>query len=140
VFGLNPQNVVPDCHAFGSVGAVVDMLIEYSTFWLPGLFGIVTLFTVIQLCVIVPAVGAPLTGAPMPLATEPTVIVPVRVIAHVASVTLRAGILYRPTVPVLASCIVSVPEIGTVTTVALVRTAVPCVNPAGRLLTTKSAG
>ena len=117
------------------VGIVVDVLMAYSTVWLPGLVGMVTAFTVMLFGVGVPlTVGAPLTAAPLPLATDPTVIVPVGVIALVAPVTFEAGILVGSvTVPVLPLYAVGVPEMVTVTIVLLVRVAVPAVSPAGRL-------
>ena len=104
------------------------------------MFGIVTEFNVRLFALVDCTVGAPLTDAPSPLATALAVTVPVGVIALVALTTLRAGILAgNVTVLVLALYVVGVPVIGTVTTVALVRTAVPEVKPGGKLLTAKSA-
>ena len=90
------------------------------------------------------AVGVPLTvgaeGADWsPFATALAVIVPVGVIFAVAPVTFAIGILVgKVIVAVLAFAAVGVPVIETVTTVLLVLTAVPGVNPAGRPETAKS--
>ena len=141
VIGLRPLNVVPLCQPL--VGSVVDVLMAYCTVWVPGLVGMVRAFTVILYAVLLCSVGTPLTVAPSPLATALAVTVPVGVIALVAPVTLRAGILVGSVMSlVLALYVVGVPVIGTVTSVLLVRTAVPRFKPGGRLglLTAKSAG
>ena len=137
MFALRLLKVLLLCHPL--VGVVVDVLMAYSTVWLPGLVGIVTMFTVILFCVGVPlTVGAPLTAAPSPIATALAVTVPVGVIAHIEPVTLVAEILVGSVIVlVLALYVVGVPVMGTVTTVLFVLVAVPAVNPGGRLLTAK---
>jgi len=129
---------VPACQPLD--GVAVDVLMAYSTVWLPGLVGIVTALTVMLFAVGVPLmVGAPLTAAPSPLFTALAVIAPVVGIAIVAFVTLDTGILVGSvTVLVLALYTVGVPVTGMVTTVSLVRTAVPAVSPGGRFDTEKS--
>jgi len=99
----------------------------------------VTSFTVMLLKVGVPlTVGAPLTAAPSPIATALAVTVPVSDIAFVAPVTFAAGILLgNVIVLVFTLYVVGVPVIATVTTVPLVRVAVPAVRPGGKLLTAK---
>ena len=140
MFGVKPVNVVPDCQPLVGVVPLV-WLIAYSTVWLPGLVGMVTVFTVMLVWVGVPfTVGAPLTAAPSPLAIGPTGTVPVGVILAVAPTTLAWGMLVgRVALTELALYAVGVPVIGTVTSVALVRTAVPAVSPAGSPVTAKLA-
>ena len=128
------------CHSLEEI--VLTVLRAYSTDC--PLAGADTVLIVILLCVLLDSVGGD-TDAPAPLAmaTALAVTVPVIVIALVASVTLRAGILVGSlTGLVLASYVVGVPVIGTVTTVLLVRSALPTVKPGGRFgsLTEKSAG
>ena len=110
----------------------------YCTVWLPGLSGMVTTLTVMLFAVLLSSVGALLTATPSPIATALVVTVPVGVIALVAPVTLEAGMLDgRESVVVLALTVVGVPVIATVTTVSLVRTAVPAISPGGRFKTEK---
>ena len=113
------------------VGSVVDVLMAYCTVWLPGLFWIVTTFTVMLLVVGVPlTVGSQLTAAPMPRSTT-IVIEPMGVIACVApDKSMTEMLLEKPRVKVPA--IVGVPVIGTVTSVLLARSAVQAVSPGGK--------
>jgi len=88
-------------------------------------------------------VGEPLTAgvetvAPVPLATVIEPIATVGTIAAVAPVTLAAGIL-EGTVGFAVAAAVGVPVMLIVTTVPLVRVAVPAVKPAGKFDTVKFA-
>jgi hypothetical protein len=132
-------NVLSACQPVD--GVVVVVLTAYSTVWLPGLVGMVTAFTVMLVCVGVPlTVGASLTAAPSPFDTSLAETVPVGVIAAVASVTFACGKLAGSVIfTALALYVVGVPVIATVTTVPLVLTAVPAVNPAGSPDTAKLA-
>jgi hypothetical protein len=72
------------------------------------------------------------------MATALATTVPEGVIGLVAPVTLTAGIdVGNVIILVLALYVVGVPVMGTVTTVLLVRCAVPAFKPGGRLLTAK---
>ena len=86
------------------------------------------------------AAGVPLTtkavdtAAPSPIATALAVTVPDTVTAAVAPVTFACATVEGTVIVlVLALYVVGVPVIGTVTTVLLVRTAVPAVSPGGRV-------
>ena len=58
MFAVRLLNILPVCQPL--VGVTVDVLIAYSTFWLPGLVGMVTTFTIMLFAVGVPlGVGAP---------------------------------------------------------------------------------
>ena len=99
----------------------------------------VTAFTVMLVCVGLPfTVGAALTAAPSPLSTALVMTEPDRVIAAVAPVTFAAGMdVGSVNMIALLLYVVGVPVMATVTTVPLVRCAVPAVNPGGRFVTAK---
>ena len=82
------------------------------------------------------AVGVPLTvGANgvawLPFATALAVIAPEGVMLVIAPVRFAGAITGIPIVDVVVVCVVGAPDIGTVTTVGLVLTAVPAESPAG---------
>ena len=88
-------------------------------------------------------VGVPLTSGadtaePSPLATALVLTVPVRVTAVVAPLTLPEGIVAGSVMAVAVELnVVGVPVTVMVTTVSLVRAAVPADRPAGSPLTAK---
>ena len=97
-------------------------------------------FTVIEFCVGVPFTVGVVTVDPSPIATALAVIVPDTATAAVAPVTFPCGIVAGLVMDaVLVFAVVGVPVMATVTTVPLVRVAVPAVNPAGSPDTAKFA-
>ena len=86
-------------------------------------------------------VGVPLTvgalkTAPSPLTTALAVTVPVGAIGEVAPVTLTAGMLVGNVIVLVDALNVSgIPVMLTVTTVLLVRIAVPTLSPGGKFET-----
>ena len=144
VLGVRPVKAGLSCQpVVGAVLVVVFVLRAYSTVWLPGLLPVMlSVFSVMPVDVGVPLdVGAPLTAAPSPIPTLLALTVPETATAAVAPVTLAAA-----TVPgivrvrLLALYALGAPVIGTVTTVLLVRVAVPALSPPGRFDTAKFAG
>jgi len=103
----------------------------------------VAVLRVTGLTVMLFVVGVPLTAGvdtaePSPLATALVLTVPVRVTAVVAPLTLPEGIVAGSVMAVAVELnVVGVPVTVMVTTVSLVRAAVPADRPAGSPLTAK---
>jgi hypothetical protein len=135
VFAVSPIKVVLLCQPLA--GIAVDVLIAYSAVC-PLLPETVTVFTVMLFCVGVPFTVGTLTSVPKPMSTALAVTSPEIDTALVATVTLDVGIVTGSVITlVFVARVVGVPVIGTVTTVELVRTAAPAVNPDGRFDTVK---